>query len=82
MMNTIKHIRKAVFGVTQQAFAEIAGVQQSTISRWENGDAAPTLDEMERIRAATKGRKLKAKWDDRLFFAPRPLPAPKAEQAA
>lgn len=68
-MSAIRHIRKKVFGVTQQEFAAIAGVQQSTISRWENGEAAPTLDEMGRIREAAKGRKLKSKWDDRLFFA-------------
>jgi len=75
-MNTIKHIRKDVFGVTQQAFAEIAGVQQSTISRWERGEAAPTLEEMGRIRDQAKVRKLKKRWSDQLFFGP------KAEQAA
>ena len=67
-MNAIRHIRKKVFGVTQQEFAVIAGVQQSTISRWENGEAAPTLDEMARIRESAGSRKLKSKWDDRLFF--------------
>lgn len=69
LMNALRHIRKNVFGLTQQEFASVAGVQQSTISRWENNEAAPTLDEMARIRAEAVKRKLKAKWDDKLFFA-------------
>lgn len=67
-MNAIRYIRKEVFGVTQQEFAQIAGVQQSSVSRWERG-VAPTLDEMQRIREAAAGRKLKRKWRDDLFFA-------------
>jgi predicted transcriptional regulator len=72
-MNALKHIRKSVFGITQQEFAVIAGVPQSQVSRWESGKAAPTLDEMNRIREEAAKRKqerrLKARWDDRLFFA-------------
>lgn len=71
-MSPLLYIRKKVFGLTQQEFAGIAGVQQSTVSRWENGDAAPSLDEMNRIRAEAAKRKLKRKWDDRLFFAEPP----------
>lgn len=67
-MSPILFIRKKVFGVTQQEFASIAGVQQSTVSRWENGLAAPTLDEIGRIRDAAATRKLKRKWNDRLLF--------------
>lgn len=67
-MNAITHIRKNVFGLTQQEFARIAGVQQSMVSRWENGASAPTLDEMHRIREAAAGSKLKLKWRDDLFF--------------
>lgn len=66
-MNAIRYIRKNVFGVTQQEFAEIAGVQQSSVSRWESG-GAPTLEEMARIRDAAGSRKLKRKWRDDLFF--------------
>lgn len=66
-MNAIRYIRKNVFGVTQQEFAEIAGVQQSSVSRWEAG-GAPTLEEMTRIREAANSRKLKLKWRDDLFF--------------
>lgn len=77
-MNAIRYIRKEVFGVTQQEFAGIAGVQQSSVSRWERG-VAPTLEEMQRIRAAAAepGRKLKRKWRDDMFFT-----APTEEQAA
>lgn len=67
-MNAIYFIRKKVFGTTQQEFARIAGVQQSMVSRWENDAAAPTLDEMHRIREAAGTRKLKRKWRDDLFF--------------
>lgn len=65
-MNAITHIRKKVFRVTQQEFAAICGVQQSMVSRWENGHAAPTLDEMQRIREAASARRIK--WSDKLFF--------------
>lgn len=72
-MNAMKHIRLNVFGVKQQDFAVIAGVPQSQVSRWEHGKAAPSLDEMNRIRAEAEKRKqerkLKTRWDDRLFFA-------------
>lgn len=65
-MNTLRHIRKSVFKLTQQEFAAIAGVQQSTVSRWENGDAAPSLEEMAAIRRAAQERRIR--WNDRLFF--------------
>lgn len=76
-MNAITYIRKKVFALTQQEFARIAGVQQSMVSRWENGASAPTLDEMNRIRAAAATCKLKRKWRDDLFFT-----VPTEEQAA
>jgi transcriptional regulator with XRE-family HTH domain len=65
-MNAIRHIRKNVFRLRQQDFAAIAGVQQSTVSRWEKGEAAPSLDEMAAIRDAARARRLR--WNDRLFF--------------
>jgi transcriptional regulator with XRE-family HTH domain len=67
-MNAIRHIRINVFGLKQQEFADIAGVPQSAVSRWETGKAAPSLEEMARIRAEAGKRKLKARWSDRLFF--------------
>lgn len=66
-MNAIRHIRKNVFRLKQQEFAAIAGVQQSTVSRWERGEASPSLDEMAAIREAAKLRRLR--WSDGLFFA-------------
>lgn len=64
-MNAIRHIRKNVFQLGQKEFAEVAGVTQSTVSRWENG-VSPSLDELERIRVAAFGRGIE--WSDALFF--------------
>jgi DNA-binding transcriptional regulator YiaG len=64
-MNAIRHIRKNVFRLKQQEFAAIAGVQQSTVSRWERGEASPSLSEMAAIREAARGKR---GWSDRLFF--------------
>lgn len=65
-MHPITHIRSKVFGLTQAAFAEVAGTTQPTVSRWENGEFEPNRDEMARIREAAIERDLP--WDDRLFF--------------
>jgi len=76
-MNAIKAIRKNVFCVTQQEFATIANVTQSSVSRWESG-IAPTLEEMANIRNAALSRGLV--WDDRWFFEA-PLVPDKAEMS-
>lgn len=65
-MGTIEHIRKAVFGVTQAGFGAIAGVTQATVSRWENGEGAPSLDEMSNIRDEARVRGID--WNDGWFF--------------
>lgn len=65
-MNPIARIRREIFQVTQSDMALIAGVAQSTISRWENGSDHPSLLELERIRAEARRRRLKL--DDRAFF--------------
>jgi predicted transcriptional regulator len=65
-MNTLRHIRQTVFGVTQVEMAGIAGVRQATISRWENDDCMPTLPALKRIRAEARRRRLK--WSDAWFF--------------
>lgn len=75
-MNAIKHIRKNVFDATQQEFAAIAGVQQSTVSRWERG-VALTLDEMRRIRQAAFDRGVA--WSDDWFFS---TPQPQEAEAS
>ncbi len=72
-MNAITHIRKNVFKLNQREFAAIAGVQQSSVSRWENGHAAPTLDDMARIRKAASDRRIR--WSDKLFFDAPSAPA-------
>ena len=78
-MNAIKCIRKNVFDATQQEFAAIAGVQQSTVSRWESG-VALTLDEMRRIRQAAFDRGIE--WRDAWFFeAPAADPVGEASAA-
>jgi transcriptional regulator with XRE-family HTH domain len=64
-MNALRYIRKHVFHVTQTEFAELAGVAQATVSRWENG-VAPSLGEMHAIREAAKSRGIA--WNDDWFF--------------
>lgn len=66
-MNPILHVRKAVLGVSQASFAGIAGVRQSTVSRWEAGQLEPDRAELALIRQAVIDRGLE--WDDSLFFA-------------
>lgn len=68
-MNAMRHIRKSLFGLTQAEFAEIAGVGQATVSRWENG-VAPSLEEMQAIRRAAFARNME--WNDRVFFEEHP----------
>jgi DNA-binding transcriptional regulator YiaG len=65
-MLPMAHIRQNVFGLSQTAFAEIAGVKQPTVSRWEAGEFEPNRDELERIRAAAieSGKD----WNDAWFF--------------
>ncbi|MBW7968139.1 helix-turn-helix transcriptional regulator [Bradyrhizobium sp. BR 10289] len=62
----MKHIRSAIFRITQIEMAEIAGVEQPTVSRWEKGTHEPSLTNLERIRAEAVRRGLA--WDDGLFF--------------
>lgn len=64
-MNSIRHIRKKLFKVTQAEFAALIDVTQATVSRWENG-TDPSLGEMAKIRKAAS--KKKVPWDDAVFF--------------
>jgi len=45
-------IRKTVLGISQAEMAEIAGVSQGTVSKWEAGGAEPDLAQLARIRSA------------------------------
>lgn len=65
-MNALRHIRKSVLCLSQAEIAVIAEVSQGTVSKWENDEANPSLDEMSRIRDAVLARKLP--WDDAWFF--------------
>jgi transcriptional regulator with XRE-family HTH domain len=66
LMKAIHHIRKDRFGLTQVEFAKLAGVAQTTVSRWEAGELDPSLEDMARIRAAAFERSIK--WQDKWFF--------------
>lgn len=65
-MNALRHIRKTVLDLSQAEIAAIAEVSQGTVSKWENGELNPNMDEMARIRAAAIARGLP--WDDSWFF--------------
>jgi transcriptional regulator with XRE-family HTH domain len=53
-------------GVTQSALAEATGTSQATISAYENGRVAPSIETLERLLAATGSR---------LAIEPAPPPA-------
>ena len=65
-MRAIERIRRDIFGVKQADFAVIAGTSQGTVSRWENGESCPSLDQLNSIRAAAAERGLPL--DDGMFF--------------
>jgi len=65
-MNALRHIRKTVLDLSQAEIAVIAEVSQGTVSKWENGELNPNMDEMARIRTAAIERGLP--WDDSWFF--------------
>jgi transcriptional regulator with XRE-family HTH domain len=65
MESPLRQIRK-LFGASQADMARIAGVDQSTWSRWERGIRHPDLPALKRIR--TEARRRRVKWTDRLIF--------------
>lgn len=69
-MNPLQHIRKSILDLTQAEMAEIAGVRQATVSRWEHGELEPSRDELDRIR--TEALKRGVEWDDKWFFEASP----------
>lgn len=65
-MRPIEHIRRNVLRLSQVEMAELIGVTQPTVSRWENGEFEPSMAAMEIIRATARARKIR--WSDRWFF--------------
>ena len=49
----IKKARKAA-GITQKELAEVLGVHQKDISRWENGERTPSIEAFTKICKALK----------------------------
>ncbi len=47
-MNVVLGLRRRI-GLTQELLAELSGVRRSTISRYENGHASPTLETLQRL---------------------------------
>lgn len=79
-MSTIRHIRTELFGVSQAAFAQIAGTSQAVVSRWENGLVEPSLSDLKRIADEARARRLR--FDERLFFKDAPPPAATPAEAS
>lgn len=71
----LKWIRTGVFGMPQDAFAEIVGVSRLQVSRYERGENAPPYDYLARVRLAGRLRRsdFSADW---LFE----IPAPHADE--
>ncbi|WP_425375534.1 helix-turn-helix domain-containing protein [Rhizobium azibense] len=65
-MSTLKHIRKNVFRLRQDEFAQIAGVHQATVSKWEAEILYPDFKNLVSIRSEARSRDLD--WNDAWFF--------------
>jgi predicted transcriptional regulator len=65
-MSPLRSIRKDILSLSQAELAAVAEVSQGTVSKWEAGELAPSLEEMSRIREAAIRRGVA--WDDRWFF--------------
>lgn len=65
-MNTVLHLRKNILKLSQAELAEVAKTTQATVSRWENGELSPDLDQLTRLRQEVLSRELT--WDDAWFF--------------
>ena len=65
-MSALRFIRKDILDLSQAELAAVAEVSQGTVSKWEAGELAPSLDEMSRIRGSAIARGIA--WDDKWFF--------------
>lgn len=66
VMSELQFIRTQVLQVSQREMAAIAGVDQATVSRWEQRGFEPTREAMKRIRQEAKQRGIE--WNDLWFF--------------
>ncbi|WP_451998805.1 helix-turn-helix domain-containing protein [Azospirillum argentinense] len=76
-MNPMQHIRLHVLKISQAEMAEVTGRDQATVSRWERGALEPSRDDMDKIRAYARSKRVR--WNDRLFFE---IPSAPAEGRA
>jgi DNA-binding transcriptional regulator YiaG len=67
---SIQHIRTKVFKLTQAKFAELIGIDQAMVSRWESERSEPGLTQMGKIRKLAKRRVGKG-WKDSFFWSGR-----------
>ena len=65
-MKPMASIRKNVLNMTQVELAKAAGVNQSTVSRWDAGTLAPSARAMTRIRKYAQRHGIV--WQDSWFF--------------
>ena len=70
-MRALRRIRQEVFELTLAQMAEIAGVSQATLSKWENGIHPADFEAVARIRDEATCRGLT--WDDAWLFEDRSL---------
>lgn len=68
-MRPIRYIRTSLLKLDQAGFGKIAGVDQSTVARWESGETYPNLRALRRIRSAAM--RSGVAWNDSLFFTTR-----------
>lgn len=66
VMSPLQHIRINVFDASQAEMAELAGVTQSAVSKWESGARVPLMTALINIRREARRRDLP--WDDSWFF--------------
>lgn len=65
MRNAFTHIRTELFQMTQAEFAAALGVDQSTVSRWEQGKLSPDLEDAAKIRRMARNKKRVEEWKKR-----------------
>ncbi|MEJ0012830.1 MAG: helix-turn-helix transcriptional regulator [Bauldia sp.] len=75
-MSPIRDIRQHVLQLTQKELADLTGVKQPTVSRWESGLLQPSHNALRRIRAEAIRRR--QSWDDAWLFDGAPHHATKA----